>query len=93
MPESRLRAEAARKRKKTNSERLAAKRAERERLGGGGDRSWVPWVFVPVGLLGVIWLVLYYIIGGFIPGITGGWNILIGMGMMAASFIIATLWK
>ncbi len=93
MPESKLRTEAARKRKKVADERLASKRAERERLGGGADRTWVPWVFVPVGLLGVIWLVLYYIIGSFIPGVAGGWNILIGMGMMAASFIIATLWK
>ncbi len=93
MPESKLRTEAARKRKKVADERLASKRAERERLGVGGDRTWVPWVFVPVGLLGVIWLVLYYIIGNFIPGFTGGWNILVGMGLMAASFIIATLWK
>ncbi len=57
------------------------------------DRSWVPWVFVPVGLIGVIWLVVFYIIGDFMPLVNGGWNVIVGMGLMAASFVIATLWK
>lgn len=57
------------------------------------DRSWVPWVFIPVGLVGVLWLVVFYIIGDFVPFISGGWNVVVGMVLMAASFIIATLWK
>lgn len=59
------------------------------------DRSWVPWVFVPVGVFGVLWLVVYYLAGSMIPFMTslGDWNILIGMGCMAASFAIATFWK
>ena len=59
------------------------------------DRSWVPKVFVPLFLLGVLWLIVYYIAGNQIPGISnlGDWNILIGMGLMAAGFGVATLWK
>lgn len=60
-----------------------------------GSRRWVPPTFIGVGLAGVAWLVLYYIAGqdiGFMA-VLGNWNILIGMGAMAASFIIATLWK
>ena len=59
------------------------------------DRSWVPGVFVPVGVLGVLWLVVYYIAGAQIPFMMalGDWNILIGLGAMAAAFAIATLWK
>jgi len=46
-----------------------------------GTRSWVPWVFVLVGPLGVIWLVLYYVAGDSIPGmrVLGQWNFLIGI--------------
>ena len=49
----------------------------------------------PLLLLGVLWLVVYYIAGHLIPFMSdlGGWNVLIGMGCMAAAFGIATLWK
>ena len=52
-------------------------------------------VVIGVGLLGVAWLVVYYVASQYIPfmGILGGWNILIGMGLMTASFGIATQWK
>lgn len=59
------------------------------------QRRWVPPVFITVGLLGVLWLMVYYIAGYQIPQMAklGNWNVLIGMGLMASSFIIATLWK
>ena len=55
----------------------------------------MPPTFITVGLLGVVWLVVYYIAGHLIPFMSelGGWNVLIGMGCMAAAFGIATLWK
>ena len=94
MPESKVRKDAATKQKVASKQELAAQRAERTRLKSPKDRSWVPWVFVPVGLLGVLWLVVYYIGGQNIPVIRdlANWNSLIGMGLMAASFGIATLW-
>ena len=60
-----------------------------------GSRRWVPPTFITVGLLGVAWLVVYYVAGQHIPFMSalGNWNILIGMGGMAAAFGIATLWK
>ncbi|WP_331715079.1 cell division protein CrgA [Microlunatus soli] len=60
-----------------------------------GGRRWVPPTFIGVGLLGVAWLVVYYVAGTMIPFMAalGNWNILIGMAGMAAAFIIATLWK
>ena len=53
--------------------------------------------FITAVLLGVMWLVVYYITastGRSIPLMTdlGGWNVLIGMGGMAG-FRVATLWK
>lgn len=60
-----------------------------------GSRRWVPPTFIAVGLLGVAWLIVYYVAGTSIPFMSalGNWNILIGMAGMAASFVIATLWK
>lgn len=60
-----------------------------------GSRRWVPPAFIAVGLFGVAWLIVYYVAGQSIPGMStlGNWNILIGMAGMAAAFIIATLWK
>ena len=95
MPESKVRKTAAKKQKLDRQSELSEKRAERRRLTSPVDRSWVPWVFVPVGLLGVIWLVVYYIAGYQVPGMSalGGWNILVGMGLIAGSFSLMTLWK
>lgn len=94
MPESKVRQEAATKKKVANKKELAEQRAERKRLAPPRDRSWVPWVFIPVGLLGVLWLVVFYIAGTQVPGMRslGNWNIVVGMGLLAASFGIATLW-
>ena len=48
-----------------------------------------------VGLLGVAWLIVYYVAGQDVPLMSdlGNWNILIGMGGMAAAFGLATLWR
>lgn len=60
-----------------------------------GSRRWVPPTFIAVGLLGVAWLIVYYVAGTSIPIMStlGNWNILIGMAGMAGAFVIATLWK
>ena len=58
-------------------------------------RRWVAPTFIVVGLLGVTWLVVYYIAGRDVPFLNklGDWNILIGMGLMAASLGLSMLWK
>lgn len=58
-------------------------------------RGWVPWVFIPLGLLGVLWMVVYQLAGneiGFMRSL-GDWNVLIGLGLIIASFSFMTLWK
>ena len=97
MPESKIRKEAAEKKKQTRSEEDTKARADRQRraVAAPGSRRWVPPTFITVGLLGVLWLIVYYVGGQYLPFMItlGGWNILIGMGCMAASFALATLWK
>ena len=89
MPESRTRKSADEKQK------LKAQRSKPKKVKAPTSRRWVPPTFITVGLLGVAWLITYYVAGPSIPYMSdlGNWNILIGMGGMAAAFVIATLWK
>jgi uncharacterized membrane protein YadS len=90
VPESRTRKSAEEK------QRLKSQRAAKPRkIKAPASRRWVPPTFITVGLLGVAWLITYYIAGQNVPFMNdlGNWNILIGMGAMAAAFGIATLWK
>ena len=94
MPESKVRKTAAEKKKVKDSAELAEKRADSARL-MSGSRNWVPYVFVPLFLLGVLWMVVYNLAGadiGFMRAI-GDWNVAIGLGLIIASFSLMTLWK
>ena len=97
MPESKVRKEAASKKVAKRQHETAVKRQDNvqktTRL--KGVRDWVPWVFVPLGLIGVIWLILYYVAGNTIWGIRslGTWNFAVGIGCIAAAFVVATAWK
>lgn len=96
MPESKTRKAADEKRKQKKAQDLAANRdAKQRRTIMPGQRAWVPPLFITVGLLGVAWLIVYYIAGNKVPVMSGlgNWNILIAMGLIAAAFSLATLWK
>ncbi len=88
MPESRTR-------KSTDEKRRSRQEAKPAKVKAPSSRRWVPPTFITVGLLGVIWLIVYYVAGPSIPYMSdlGNWNILIGMSGMAAAFGIATLWR
>ena len=97
MPESKVRKEAAEKKTAKRQYDTAVKRGEnvKKSVRLAGTRDWVPWVFVPLGILGVIWLIVFYVTSGNIWGMRtlGQWNLLIGVGLMAAAFIVSTAWK
>lgn len=96
MPESRTRKAADEKRKLKRAESLAEERqVKQRRTVMPGQRAWVPPLFITVGLLGVAWLVVYYVAGPLVPLMKdwGNWNILIAMVLIAAAFSLATLWK
>ena len=90
VPESRTRKSAAEKQKAK-----AHQAAKPKKIKPPASRRWVPPTFIAVGLLGVAWLITYYVAGTYIPFMDalGNWNILIGMGGMAAAFALATLWR
>ena len=94
----RLQKEATAAQKKANKLRAGMRATGKDKVEAPDSRQWVPPAFITVGLLGVMWLVVYYVSVAAnipVPYLTdlGGWNVLIGMGLMAASFGIATLWK
>ncbi|WP_331715702.1 cell division protein CrgA [Tessaracoccus coleopterorum] len=55
----------------------------------------MPAVFIPVGLVGVAWMVVNSLAGQAIPFMRalGDWNIAIGLGLIVACFSFMTLWK
>ena len=93
MPESRTRKSADEKQKVKKQQTVAENRVKKVKA--PGSRRWVPPTFITVGLLGVAWLIVYYVAGTSVPLMSdlGNWNILIGMGGMAAAFGLATLWR
>ena len=95
MPESKTRKSAEEKQRLKAQRQARQGEAKQAKVKAPSSRRWVPPTFITVGLLGVMWLVVYYVAGPQIPYMRDlyNWNILIGMGGMAAAFGIATLWK
>lgn len=46
-------------------------------------------------LLGIAWLVAYYVSAGNVPvfDAVGGWSLVIGFGFIVAGFAVATQWR
>ena len=95
MPQSKVRKESAEKKGAKNKAKAKAEQAKTQARIAAGTRDWVPWVFIPVGLLGVLWLLVFYVAGNQVPVFRDlqSWNYLIGIGLIASSFVIATFWK
>jgi hypothetical protein len=101
VPESKTRKVAEEKKKLKRAQNLVEDRQVKQRRTiMPGQRAWVPPLFITVGLLGVAWLVVYYITSSAGSTIQvplmydlHNWNILIAMGLIAAAFSLATLWK
>jgi uncharacterized RDD family membrane protein YckC len=58
------------------------------------SRVWVAPLMLACWLLGLIWLVVFYVAGDNIPVMDdlGNWNLLIGMGLIAVGFVVSTQW-
>ncbi|HEY6739171.1 MAG TPA: cell division protein CrgA [Actinopolymorphaceae bacterium] len=58
-------------------------------------KRWVAPVMVACFVIGLLWMVVFYLAGADIPGMSalGNWNLLIGMGLIAVGFIVSTQWQ
>ena len=52
-------------------------------------------VMVACFVLGLAWIVVFYLAGPSVPGMSGlgNWNIVIGMGLFIVGFVFSTQWK
>lgn len=63
--------------------------------GAGVSARWVAPTMIALLLIGLAWVVIYYVAAGWLPFIDslGAWNIAIGFGFMFAGLMVATRWK
>lgn len=56
---------------------------------------WLAPLMVACFLIGLAWIVVYYLAGSDLPlmGDLGNYNLLIGFGFMGAGFALATQWR
>ncbi len=61
----------------------------------GQSSPWVPALMVTCFVLGLVWLVVYYLAGTQVPGMStlGTWNLLVGIGVIAIGFVVSTQWR
>lgn len=69
--------------------------SQTERGGALSGGRWVAPTMVTLLVVGLLWIVVYYLAREDIPVMRdiGGWNLVVGMGMITAGFITATRWK
>ncbi|WP_431043297.1 cell division protein CrgA [Streptomyces sp. P1-3] len=85
MPKSRIR-------KKDDYTPPPAKQATSINLNSG--RGWVAPLMLAMFLLGLVWIVLFYVTDAQLPiEAIGNWNIVVGFGFIAAGFVVSTQWK
>lgn len=55
---------------------------------------WVAPLMLGCFLVGIVWLVLWYVTGGSLPiESISSWNLLIGFGFILGGFVAATQWR
>lgn len=55
---------------------------------------WVAPLMLGLFLIGIVWLVLFYVTAGALPiKAVGNWNLAIGFGFIVSGFIAATQWR
>ncbi|MDJ0462057.1 cell division protein CrgA [Streptomyces sp. H27-C3] len=58
------------------------------------NRSWVAPIMLAFFLIGLAWIVVFYVTEGDLPIKSfGNWNIVVGFGFIAAGFGVSTQWK
>lgn len=84
MPKSRIR-------KKADFTPPSAKQSNNIKL---SNRSWVAPVMLALFLIGLAWIVVFYVTEGDLPiSALGNWNIVVGFGFIAGGFGVSTQWK
>jgi hypothetical protein len=55
---------------------------------------WVAALMVGLFVVGIVWLILFYVSNNAIPvSALGNWNLLVGFGFIVAGFGVSTQWR
>ena len=74
--------------------RPARTRAVRSRKPAGPTPQWYKYVMFGLMVLGLLWIIAFYISQGTFPlPELGNWNILIGFGVAIAGFLMTLRWR
>jgi uncharacterized membrane protein (DUF485 family) len=58
------------------------------------NRNWVAPLMLAFFVVGLAWIVLFYVTQGTLPvHPLGNWNIVVGFGFIAGGFVVSTQWK
>lgn len=61
---------------------------------GTSGRGWVAPLMLAMFLIGLAWIVIFYVTSGDMPVESlRNWNIVVGFGFIAAGFVVSTQWK
>jgi hypothetical protein len=84
----------SRKRKKAYSPAAAPATASGPRKKGPSP-VWLAPLMLTLFLVGILWLVVFYITQGDMPFVAGldNWNLLVGFGFIIAGFALSTQWR
>ena len=68
---------------------------DQRKAAAGTSGRWVAPTMIALLIVGLVWVVLYYVASGSIGviGDLGAWNVLIGFGFMFAGLMVATRWR
>ncbi len=90
MPKSKVRKKSA----YTPPEGVLQNRSAQARVAGPSPRWYAP-VMVALMLIGLLWIVVYYVAGDRIPFMVslGAWNFAIGFGAMVAGLVMSMRWR
>ncbi len=94
MPESKSR----KKKVRPSDPEFVARQAEAAKKERTGNPAWLVPVMLGLMVLGLVWIVTYYLTagragGGFPIPPLGAWNLGIGFAMIIAGFGLTTQWK
>lgn len=60
----------------------------------GSSFNWVAPIMLAFFVVGLAWIVLFYVTQGSLPiDALGNWNIVVGFGFIAGGFVVSTQWK
>ncbi|GGO86147.1 cell division protein CrgA [Wenjunlia tyrosinilytica] len=60
----------------------------------GSSRNWIAPLMLALFLIGLAWIVVFYVTTGDFPiKAWGNWNIVAGFGFIAGGFVVSTQWK